>query len=198
MKKLNFSIFISLIFATLFLTNCNNSTGEEAMTYDDAPSLEPTKQTSQTPDLTGEINWMTWAEAVEKNKTDKKKVFVDMYTDWCGWCKRMDATTFKESGVASYINENFYPVKFDAEQKGTIDFRGQTFEFTKAGRRGAHGLAVALLDGRLGYPAFVYLDENMDRISISPGYKPAPQMLDELNWVGSNSYKNQTLEEYLN
>ena len=105
-------------------------------------------------------------------------------------------------GKSEFTTESFnematYYTDF-TENADPIDFRGQTFEFTKAGRRGAHGLAVALLNGRLGYPAFVYLDENMDRISISPGYKPAPQMLNELNWVGTNSYKNQTLEEYSN
>lgn len=198
MQNMIVRLFGVLIFAGIIFSSCNNSKKNEAMTYTDAPSLEPTIQTSKKPDLTGEINWISWAEAVEKNKTAKKKVFVDMYTDWCGWCKRMDATTFIDASVADYMNENFYAVKFNAEQKGPIEFRGQTFEFTKAGRRGAHGLAVALLDGRLGYPAFVYLDENMDRISISPGYKKAPEMVKELNWVGSNSYKNQKLEEYSN
>ena len=52
------------------------------------------------------INWMTWDEAINRSKTDSvpKKMFIDFYTGWCGWCKRMDATTFKDNGVVSYMN----------------------------------------------------------------------------------------------
>lgn len=170
------------------------------------PSGETDAEIPETPEVVErpkveydqEINWLTWEEAYKKSQTDKKKVFVDLYTDWCGWCKRMDKTTFQDPEVKKFLNENFHAVKFNAEQKEPLTFRDVTFEFTKAGRKGAHGLAVALLNGRLGYPSFVFLDENFDKIDISPGYKQPVGLLKELKWVVDDGYMSETLQEYLN
>ena len=142
------------------------------------------------------IKWYTWEEASELTKTNPKKVFVDVYTDWCGWCKRMDATTFKDAEIVKYLNDNFYPVKFNAEQKDQIDFGGKEFKFVAQGRRGVHQLAYALLDGRLGYPAFVLLDETFARIMISPGYKKVPQLKQELTFANEEHYKTMSWESF--
>lgn len=144
-----------------------------------------------------EIKWYTWEEAHELNKTTPKKVFIDLYTDWCGWCKKMDKETFTNPDVVKYLNENFYPVKFDAEQKGDIVFNDKTFSFMNSGRRGVHQLAYALLDGRLGYPAFVTLDETFARIMISPGYKKAPQLMKELAFAKEEKYMTMSFEDYM-
>ena len=50
---------------------------------------------------------MGFEEAVAKSEKAPKKLFIDVYTDWCGWCKKMDKTTFAETEVAKYINENY-------------------------------------------------------------------------------------------
>ena len=77
--------------------------------------------------LQEKIRWFTVEEAYQLNKISPKPFFVDVYTDWCGWCKRMDATTFQDPAVAAYLNAYFYPVKFDAESKDTIRFLEKTF-----------------------------------------------------------------------
>lgn len=156
-------------------------------------------QTSDpTPETTDKgIKWYTFEEAIALSEKTPKKIFIDVYTDWCGWCKRLDKTTFTDPAVISYLNENFYAVKFNAEQKEDIKYKGYTMKFkSDAGRRGAHELAIALLDGRMGYPATVYLDENQDRITISPGYKPADAMLMELKYIGGNHFKNMKYEDF--
>jgi thioredoxin-related protein len=142
------------------------------------------------------IKWYSWDEAVKASKTTKKKVFVDVYTEWCGWCKRMDATTFSDPQVAKYINENFYPVKFDAEQKTEIVFDGQTFQWVAGGRNGVHTLAYSLLDGRLGYPSYVYLSENFEKILTSPGYKQVPDLIKELKFVAEGHFSKTSWEDY--
>lgn len=196
-------IGIALIGMGLF-SSCDNNKQQE-MVYDNKVMVPPPPESQDSSTtiedeepIADEITWVTWDEAMALNKNEGKKIFVDMYTDWCGWCKRMDATTFRNQSVINAISKDFYAVKFDAEQKEAIEFRGSKFEFTKAGRRGAHGLAVALLEGRLSYPSFVYLDENLDRITISPGFKKPDGILPELKWIAEEKYKTQTFKEYQN
>lgn len=141
------------------------------------------------PVVTDELKWYTWEEAVEANKTEKRKIFVDVYTDWCGWCKRMDKATFNDEKVKAYIRDNFYPVKLNAEQKEDIIFNGHTFTWVEGGRRGVHTLAYSLVDGQLSYPTVVYLTEDFERIAVSPGFKNADQFLDELKFAAEEQYK---------
>jgi thioredoxin-related protein len=144
----------------------------------------------------GELKWYTWEEAVELNKTKPKKIFVDVYTDWCGWCKRMDKATFNDPSVAAYLTANFYPVKLNAEQKADIKFNGETFKYVDNGGRGIHTLAYSLLDGKLGYPTVVYLNEKYERIMISPGYKEPADMIKELKFAAEEHYNKTTWEQY--
>lgn len=145
-----------------------------------------------------QIEWLTWEEAMARNEKEPKKVLVDVYTDWCGWCKKMDKTTFVDPAIVSYVMENFYAVKFNAEQKADINYKGHTLKFNaNTGRRGAHDLAVALLDGRLSFPSIVYLDETGNRISVSPGFKKADTYVNELAFIGGGHYANQSYQEFL-
>jgi thioredoxin-related protein len=145
-----------------------------------------------------QISWMSWDEAIAANKKEPKKLLVDVYTEWCGWCKKMDKNVFTDPVIEAYVKENFYAVKLDAEQKEAIEYDGHTFNFNpNATRRGVHDLAVALLDSRMSYPSIVYLDEHRDRISISPGFKPADKFIHELNFIQGGHYKTKTYQEYL-
>jgi thioredoxin-related protein len=154
-------------------------------------NFTPTKNSS-TPALT----WYTWEQAVELNKTKPKKMIVDLYTDWCGWCKKMDKTTFSDPAVVAYLQENFYPVKFDAEQKGEINFGDHTFKFIEQGSRGVHELAYALLEGKMSYPTVVYLNEKYERIMISPGFKEAPDMMKELKFTAEEAYLTKSWDDF--
>ena len=121
------------------------------------------------------VRWYTFEEAVELSKKEKKKIFIDVYTDWCGWCKKMDKDTFNKDEIAAYLNENYYPVKLNAEQEEDIVFKGNTFKFVASGRKGYHQLAAALLQNKLSFPSFVILNEDFEIINITPGYQqPAP------------------------
>ncbi len=138
-----------------------------------------------------EIKWYTWDEAIELNKKEPKKLFIDLYTDWCGWCKRMDATTFKDPKVVAHMNANYYAIKFDAEQKEEVLYNNHTFKFIDQGRRGVHELAYSLLDGKLSYPSYVYMTEKVERIYVSKGYKQADQFIKELDYFTQEKYLEQ-------
>lgn len=143
------------------------------------------------------IKWYSWEEAIKMMESKPKKLFVDVYTDWCGWCKRMDATTFTDPEVIKYMNKNFYAVKFNAEQKEEIQYKGYTLKYLAQGRRGVHELAYSLLNGQLSYPNFVYLDEEQQVITRSPGYKTPDVLIKELQFIGSDVFKEKTYDEYL-
>ena len=145
-----------------------------------------------------EIEWISFEDAVAmtQNEGNTKKVFIDVYTDWCGWCKKMDKDTFQNPRVAAYMQENFYMVKFNAEGKDPINYDGKTFEFVPSGRRGYHQLAAALLQNRLSYPTVVFLDENMKLLSPVPGYQKVEPFMQIAKYFGDNIYKEQDWKSY--
>ncbi len=126
------------------------------------------------------LSWYAIDDLDKMKNLKDKKVLVDLYTHWCGWCKVMDKKTFTDQEVINYLNENFVLVKFNAEQREPVTFRGETYEWMPAGRNGVNKLAFKLMSGRMGYPTLVYLDSNLDKIKSSPGYKRPDQLLAEL------------------
>lgn len=144
----------------------------------------------------GGIRWYTWEEAIQMSKIEKRKIMVDVYTQWCGWCKRMDKTTFKNPTIVSYLNSHYYPIKFDAETKEDIEFQGKTYRFVNNGMRGYHELAAEITRGRLSYPTIVFLDENFDIIQSIPGYREPLEFEQIITYFGTNSHKKMPWEKY--
>lgn len=137
-----------------------------------------------------EIHWMSWDEAAAANAKVPKKIFVDVYTDWCGWCKRMDQTTFKDSTIVDFMSQYFYAVKLNAEQKESIFWRDMEFKWVAGGRNGFNELALEILDRQMSFPSFVLLDGEYARIMISPGYKDPPALLKQLKFAKEEAYRN--------
>lgn len=145
-----------------------------------------------------EVEWLSWEEAIRRNQETPKNILVDVYTDWCGWCKQMDKQVFSHAKVSAYIREHFYAVKLNAEQREPISYDDHVFRYDPDhGRRGIHALAVSLLDGRMSYPSVVYLDGEEKRISVSPGFKPAKDYLRELVYINEGHFRKMSFEAYL-
>ncbi len=142
------------------------------------------------------VKWMTFEQAIEKSKTEKRKIFIDVYTDWCGWCKVMDKNTFNDPAVAEILNTKFYAVKFDAEQKEDIVFDNHTFKFVASGSRGYHELAAALLNNKLSYPTVVFLNEDFSMIQPLPGYRKAPEFHMIAQFIGDDHYKDTPWKDW--
>lgn len=64
------------------------------------------------------LEWQKWNDGYTKVKAEGKIGLVDVYTDWCGWCKRMDRDTYAKKNIISKINKNFVPIKFNPEEQG--------------------------------------------------------------------------------
>jgi thioredoxin-related protein len=141
------------------------------------------------------INWMSFEQAAALNKKQPKKIFIDVYTGWCGWCKRMDATTFQNPVIIEYINKEYYAVKLDAETPDSIHFQDKVFVYKPENK--ANELAVSLLGGKMGYPTSVYLDEKFGMLSPVSGYMDAATLEVVLKYFGGNAYKKDIkFEDY--
>lgn len=177
MKKLN---LIGLIFfmCSLGVINASNNSA-------DVPEKD--------------IKWTTIEKSIAENKAANKNfIIVDLYTEWCGWCKKMDENTFTDQSIVSLMNENFTAVKFDAESKASVSFNGKSFGFVAKGNRGANQLAMDLgtVSGRLGYPTLVVLDASGNKLQSFPGYKDVETMQAILKYFKSGSYKTMDFQQF--
>ncbi|OKL39648.1 thioredoxin [Pontibacter flavimaris] len=133
-------------------------------------------------------------QAAARMEKEPRKIVIDVYTDWCGWCKKMDKGTFTDPKVVELVNRHFYPVKLNAEGKDPITLRGQTFKYKDEYR--SHELAVALLQGQMSYPTTVYLDEKMNMLAPVPGYLDAKTFSRILRYFGENHHKSMNFQEF--
>jgi len=144
-----------------------------------------------------DIRWYTIEEAEKLFNKSPRPIFIDTYTDWCGWCKKMDKETFTNSVIADILNTKFYPVKFDAEGKESITFMGQTFvNDGKAGR--THQFAIALLQGQLSYPTVVFMTQAGGKFEVSPvpGFREARDMEMLLSFFAGRAYQTQKWDDF--
>ena len=145
---------------------------------------------------TNEINWVSFEEAIKLNEKKPKKIIIDLYTDWCGWCKKMDRDTYARQEIIDYVNENYYAVKFDAEQQEEVFFQDHTFKFVQSGRRGYHELAAALTQNKLSYPTTVFMTESMEIIQPIPGYLDATTFDTIMRYIGEDHFKKSSWEDF--
>lgn len=117
-----------------------------------------------------EIKWIGFEEAIALNEKDPKPILVDLYTDWCGWCKRMDKDTYANDVIAKYINDHYYAVKMDGEGREDIKYKDKTFKFIQQGKSKYHELAAAILKGKLSYPSTAFFNAEQQLLQTVPGY----------------------------
>ena len=142
------------------------------------------------------VKWYSIEEAVQLASKEPRVLVIDVYTDWCGWCKRMDATTFSDPTVIEILNKHFYPVKLNAEGKEDVVLGDRTFKFIDNGRRGYHEIAAIVTKGRLSYPTISYVDDQGKVLEAAPGFKSADQFKVYLSYYSSDAYKTKTFQEF--
>ena len=106
-------------------------------------------------------------------KIEKRNTIVFIQTDWCQFCHAMKNTTFKNEAIIKEINNTFYFVNFNAEEKRTVVFNKTTFQFKPTGNNsGTHELAIALgtVNKQLNFPVLCVLNSENEIIFQHSGY----------------------------
>lgn len=110
--------------------------------------------------------WMDLSAALDSAQVKPKKIFIELYTDWCGVCKMFDRKTLRKPRITELLQKDFYPVRFNAEQTRPVQFGDSLFQFDPTLGRGIHSLAYHL--GKeaesLSYPTIVILDTDLNII----------------------------------
>lgn len=141
-----------------------------------------------------EIEWISFEEAEKRMQKEPRKVWIDVYTDWCGWCKVLDKKTFSHPEVIKYMNTKYYAIKFNAERTDSFSFAGKKWGFMPEYK--ANGLAVQLMNGQMSYPTSIVMTENFQNPSAIPGYLAVPQIEPILKYIAEDTYKTTKYEEY--
>ena len=151
--------------------------------------------TSYTTPKKEKVKWLNLKELRLAYSQKPKPVIFDVYTDWCGWCKVMDKETYGNDKVASYINENYYAVKFNAESTESVELGAKKYAFNRS--NGVHDLAVYLLFGQMGYPTTVLLPTIDARPAPISGYMKPSELEAPLKYFIEGNYKVQNYTEFM-
>jgi len=119
------------------------------------------------------LKWYTFDEGLLKAKTESKILLVDFYTDWCGWCKKMDKSTYGNENVRKLLNKNFIAAKLNPEKDGSVTFSGQKLSYA--------GLAQAVKV--TGYPTTGFFRNDSVFIGKVAGYFEADKFIEILHKV---------------
>lgn len=133
------------------------------------------------------LRWRGFNEGLAEAKKTNKKILIDVYTDWCGWCKKMDAQTYANKTVASYLGKKYVIIKLNAESDKRVTYRNQSFTERE--------LAAAF--GVNGYPSTLFLKPDGEPITIYPGFADAQRFKQVLSFIGDDHYLTKKFEEYM-
>ena len=147
-----------------------------------------------------QVKWNTIDQSAKVSVSKNEKLFfVDFYTSWCGWCKKMDKDTFTDKVVAKIMNKYFIPTKFDAEGDAAFSWNGVEYKgggVSANGRRATHPFAQAVLGAKMGFPSFAIFGPDRKLMTVVPGYSNAADFTVILWYFASGDYEKYPFEKY--
>ena len=123
-----------------------------------------------------------------------RPILIDLYTEWCGWCRVMDRTTYTNEKVVSYINQHYYAVRYDAESRDSVIFNNKTFRYNQQYK--TNGVALYLSFDRLEYPTPIFLSTIDARPAPLSGYMKPKEMEAPLKYFAERKTAQETFVEF--
>jgi len=130
------------------------------------------------PARAAEVRWRKWNEGLSEAAATGRPVLVDVYTDWCGWCKRMDKDVYARDDVREYLAKNFVTVRLDAEATDATRYENKNFTSSSLAQR----FRVS------GYPTTIFLRANGEHLVNVPGYIEADRFKLMLRYFGEGAF----------
>lgn len=138
------------------------------------------------PRLSAEIKWTSFENGLTRAHKEKKPILMDVYTDWCRWCKVMDSKTYSQKEIEGLISKRFVPVRMNGESKKKVVYQEQQYE------EGALGKKL----GVRGFPTTIFFDRDGNMIGAQAGYIEAPDFLKMLKYIESGAYRKTSFEQF--
>ena len=137
----------------------------------------------------GKIVWYDFEEGISAALSDNRDIIIDFFTDWCHWCHEMDKTTFADTSVISYMNDNFIAIRVNAESvTENVTFKGTTLNLRQ--------LTTAF--GITGFSSYAFMTEDADMITVVPGYLKTELFLNILKYIDQQCYDKQiSFEQFM-
>jgi thioredoxin-related protein len=134
----------------------------------------------------GNLPWQSFNNGFADAKKSGKKVMVDVYTDWCGWCKRLDKDVYGNASVAAYLRDHFVLVKLNPETNTTVKYKDTSY----AAGVFAQGFGIT------GYPTILFFEPGGEPIDRLGGYVPAEKFLPIIKFIGEDFYKKMSWDDF--
>ena len=133
------------------------------------------------------LDWLQFDAAAALAAKQNKHMIVDVYTNWCGWCKVMDKQTYGDPEVAGYLTKNFILAKVNGESASKVVWKGK--EMTE--RQFAREVGVT------GYPATFFMKPNSELLGGVPGFIKSPDFMIYSRYVATKWYEKGKIQEYV-
>jgi len=114
------------------------------------------------------LNWISMAELSTEMAKSPKKVLIDIYNNYSVSQTVMRLQVYNDPDIANYIKQYYYPVLLNYKSTEEFEFRGVKYANSNP-PNGYHQFAIAALEGKMRFPAFLILDEQLnllDRIQF--------------------------------
>ena len=132
------------------------------------------------------FSWVSFDDAQNSAKVDGKKILVNVYTNWCEYCKKMDQTVYKDSLILASMSEHYHSVRLNADSDSLIIFNGKEISQYELARK----------MGIRSYPTILFLDSDGDLILQINGYMPTDDFIKMLAFIGEEAFQRTDFHEF--